>query len=263
LSTNVLHHRAYTLAARAAQLLGEDPEPFAAKATTLKQAINDRLWQRDHYAYYEGSDRWEGLGNALAVLWGIADDGQADAIFRTARPTRHGLPCLWPRYPLWRSWLLRDEYFYHNGMVWPFVQGYWAWAAATRGATEVFAAELASLADLAGRAPTFHEFYRPDTGRPGGSARQLWSAAGYLAMVHYGLLGLRIDPDEIHFRPLVPAAFTTLRVNDLHLRALTLDVTIAGAGNKITDFAVDGVPQSSHAIAATMTGSHRVDITLA
>jgi mannosylglycerate hydrolase MGH1-like protein len=263
LSTNVLHHRAYTLAARAAHILGEDPEPFSTRATTLRQAINDRLWQRDHYAYYEGSDRWEGLGNALAVLWDIADDDQADAIFRTVRPTPHGLPCLWPRYPLWRPWLIKDEYFYHNGMVWPFVQGYWAWAAATRGATEVFAAELAGLADLAGRAPTFHEFYRPDTGRPGGSARQLWSAAGYLAMVHYGLLGLRIDPDEIRFRPLVPETFGTVRLNDLRLRALTLSVTITGAGEKITNFAVDGVAQSTHAIAATLTGPHRVDITLA
>lgn len=262
LSTNVLHHRAYTLAARAARLLGEDPEPFASRATTLKQAINDRLWQRDNYAYYEGSDRWEGLGNALAVLWGIADDDQAQAIFRTVRPTAHGLPCLWPRYPLWRPWLLRDEYFYHNAMVWPFVQGYWAWAAAARGATDVFAAELASLADLAGRAPTFHEFYHPGTGRPGGSARQLWSAAGYLAMVHYGLLGLDVDHDEIRFRPVVPDGFTTLRLTDLRLRSLTLTVTVTGSGTRITAFAVDGQARDRHAVAATATGPHRVDIRL-
>jgi hypothetical protein len=263
LSTNVLHHRAYTLATRAAELLDEDPVPFRTKATTLKQAINDRLWQRDHYAYYEGSDRWEGLGNALAVLWDIADDDQAKAIFRTVTPTPHGLPCLWPQHKLWRPWLLRDEYFYHNGMVWPFVQGYWAWAAATRGETAVFARELAGLADLAENAPTFHEFYRPDTGRPGGSARQLWSAAGYLAMIHYGLLGLRVTADEIHFRPLVPDTFTQLRLTDLRLRNLTLKITVTGSGDTVTDFAVDGVDQETHAIPTTLTGAHRVDIALA
>lgn len=262
LSTNVLHHRAYTLAARSADLLGEDPEPFTARATALRQAINARLWQRDHYAYYEGSDRWEGLGNALAVLWGVADDDQADAIFRTVRPTPHGLPCLWPRYPLWRPWLLRDEYFYHNGMVWPFVQGYWAWAAASRGATDVFAAELAALADLAGRAPTFHEFYHPDTGRPGGSARQLWSAAGYLAVVHHGLLGLRVGAGESHLRPTVPATFGTVRAKGLRLREATLDITITGHGTTITDFALDGVPRTTPSIPATLTGPHRVDIAL-
>jgi Amylo-alpha-1,6-glucosidase len=188
LSTNVLYYRGYTLTARSAKVLGEPPEPFETRAAALKQAINDRLWQGDHYAYYEGSDRWEGLGNALAVLWNVADDDQAAAIFRIVRPTSYGLPCLWPQYPLWTKRLLRDEYFYHNGMVWPFVQGYWAWAAATRGKVDVFAQELATLAGLAAKAETYHEFYHPDTGRPGGSARQLWSAAGYLAMIHHGLL---------------------------------------------------------------------------
>ena len=269
LSTNVLHYRGYMLAARTAQLLGEDPEPFDVRAAALKQAINARLWQpeRGCYAYYEDadghpSDRWEGLGNALAVLWGVADDEQAAAIFRTVTATRHGLPCLWPPYPLWKPWLLRDEYYYHNGTVWPFVQGYWGWAAATRDAVEVFAAELASLADLAGRAPTYHEFYRADTGRPDGSARQLWSAAGYLAMVHNGLFGLTSDGAELRFRPTVPAAFSQLRLSDLTHRDLTLEITITGAGSRVESFTVDGVAQADHAIPATPAGPHRLDIIL-
>jgi hypothetical protein len=269
LSTNVLHHRAYTLAARAAALLGEDPEPFEVRAGALKQAINERLWvpERGHYAYYEDadgrrSDRWEGLGTALALLWGIADDDQAAAVFRTVAAGTHGLPCLWPRYPLWEPWLLRDEYYYHNGMVWPFVQGYWGWAAAARGAVDVFGAELASLAGLAGRAPTYHEFHRPGTGRPGGSARQLWSAAGYLAMVHNGLFGLAPDSGEIRFRPSVPAGFSRLRLSGLTVRDLTLDITVTGTGRHIGSFAVDGAERSEHSIPTTLTGPHRVDIVL-
>jgi hypothetical protein len=260
LSTNVLYHRGYTLAARAARLLGEDPEPFDAKAARLKQAINDRLWQRDHYAYYEGSDRWEGLGTALALLWGVAGDEQAAAIFRTVRPTPHGLPCLWPPYPLWGPWLLRDEYHYHNATVWPFVQGYWGWAAATRGATDVFAAELARLAELAARAETFHEFYRRDTGRPDGSARQLWSAAGYLAMVHHGLFGMALAPDGIRFRPVVPDGFATLRLSDLSYRGMTVDITVTGAGENVTSFTIDGVASPDHKIAPTLNGPHHVEI---
>jgi glycogen debranching enzyme len=264
LSTNVLYHRGYAIAARAARLLGDDPEPFTVKAAALKQAINDRLWQpeRGHYAYYEGSDRWEGLGTALAVLWGIADDEQAADIFRTVRPTPHGLPCLWPPHPLWGPWLPRDEYNYHNATVWPFVQAYWALAAATRGETEVFATELASLTGLAGRAPTFHEFYRPGTGRPGGSARQLWSAAGYLAMIHTGLLGMTFAHDEIRFRPVVPGLFSTVRLTGLRHRDLTLEVTITGTGRDIADFRVDGVTRTDHAIPATWTGTHHVDMTI-
>ena len=269
LSTNVLHHRGYTLAARTAALLGEDPEPFRVAAAALKRAINERLWQPDrgHYAYYEDADgrpadRWEGLGNALAVLWDVADDEQAAAIFRTVTATPHGLPCLWPRYPLWKPWLLRDEYYYHNGMVWPFVQGYWGWAAATRGADAVFATELAALAELAGRAGTYHEFYHPDTGRPDGSARQLWSAAGYLAMVHFGLFGMSFDGAEIRFRPVVPAGLAPLRLSGFTHRDLTLEITITGAGTHIGSFTVDGAAQPGQTIPATLTGRHRVDITV-
>jgi hypothetical protein len=269
LSTNVLHHRGYTLAARAAALLGEDPAPFEARAAALRHAINERLWLPGpgRYAYYEDadgrpSDRWEGLGTALAVLWGVADDEAAAAVFRTVTASPRGLACLGPRYPLWKPWLVRDEYFYHNGMVWPFVQGYWAWAAADRGFADVFAAELACLADLAGRAPTYHEFYHPGTGRPGGSARQLWSAAGYLAMVHHGLFGMSFDGTEIGFRPVVPAAFSRLRLTGLAHRDLTLEVTVAGSGTRIGSFTVDGVPRSGHAIPATLRGPHRVEVTL-
>lgn len=267
LSTNVLHHRAYTIAARSARLLGEDPAPFDTRAAALKDAINDRLWvaERGRYAYYEdadgeASDRWEGLGTALAVLWGVADDSQAAAVFQTVTPTGHGLPCLWPRYPLWTHWLIKDEYYYHNGTVWPFVQGYWGWAAATRGAVDVFASELDALASLASRAPTFHEFYR--AGHPDGSARQLWSAAGYLALVHHGLLGLRLDDDRLTFAPTVPDGFSRIHLSGLTYRDVTLDVTITGTGTRVTTFTVDDDPWPDHTVPATLTGRHRVDITL-
>jgi hypothetical protein len=265
LSTNVLHYRGYELAARAARLLGDDSDLFEFRAASLKQAINDRLWQPDrgHYAYYEDadgpSDRGEGLGNALAVLWGVADDEQAAAIFGSVPTTRYGLPCLWPRYPLWTRWLVRDEYFYHNGMVWPFVQGYWGWAAASRGAVDVFATELAALAGLAGRAPTFHEFHHPGSGRPGGSARQLWSAAGYLALVHHGLFGLAFDGTDLRLNPVVPTGFPPVRLSGFRYRDLILDVTVTGTGTRIARCTVDGVP-AEPVLPATLTGTHRVDL---
>jgi Mannosylglycerate hydrolase MGH1-like glycoside hydrolase domain/Glycosyl hydrolase family 65, C-terminal domain len=269
LSTNLLYHRAYVLAARSARVLGADPEPFAARAVATKQAVNDRFWQPGlgRYAYYldadgRPADRGEGLGTALALLWDVADDDQAAAVVRTAATTPHGLPCLWPPYRLWAPWLPRDEYRYHNGMVWPFVQGYWGWAAAARGFADVFAAELDHLTALAGRAPTFHEYYRPADGRPGGSARQLWSAAGYLALVHNGLFGITVGTGGIAFRPVVPAGFGRLRLTGLAHRDHTLDVTITGSGTRIAAFLLDGEPRDAHTVPATLAGPHRVDITL-
>lgn len=266
LSTNVLHHRAYVLAGRMAALLGDDPAGFERRADALKAAVNERLWLpgKGHYAYYlnpfgRPSHRTEGLGEALAVLWGVADDERTTAIFRNAHVTPHGIPCLWPRHPVWRPFLKRAEY-YHNGMVWPFVQGYRAWAAASRGAVDVLDAELEHLTALAAKGDTFHEFYRPRDGRPDGSARQLWSAAGYLAMVHFGLLGMSVGVDGIRLRPVVPGRFTTIRVRDFTFRAMTLDVEIGGNGTRVASFRLDGTEQDDHFVPGDLTGRHRVTI---
>ncbi|HZM75324.1 MAG TPA: amylo-alpha-1,6-glucosidase [Candidatus Limnocylindrales bacterium] len=268
LSTNMLYYRAYDLMGRMAELLGEDAQPFRAKAERLKQAINERLWMPDrgHYSYYEDagrglSPRMEGLGEALAVLWGVADEVRADSVLRRTPTTGTGLPCLWPRHPTWRLYLRRAEY-YHNGMVWPFVQGYWAWAAASRLDVSRLDGELAKLTALAGHAGTFHEFYRPEGGRPDGSPRQLWSAAGYLATVHHGLFGIDADVEEIRFRPVVPARFSSLTLHDFSHRGMTLSLSTSGSGTQIASIKLDGAEHPRHSVPSTLTGRHTVAITL-
>jgi GH15 family glucan-1,4-alpha-glucosidase len=268
LSTNMLYQRAYALAAKMAGLLGEDPEPFETRAQRLKQAINERLWleKEGYYAYYEDAEghtstRMEGLGEALAILWGVADEGRAESILRNTPTTAHGLPCLWPRHTAWRLYLRRPEY-YHNGMVWPFVQGYWAWAAASRGDVSRLDTELEKMTGLAGHAETFHEFYRPENGRADGSPCQLWSAAGYLAAVHRGLFGISAGLDEIHFRPVVPERFPRLTLHDYTHRHMTLEISLSGTGTRIESVTLDGEPRIDHSIPATLTGRHRVAITL-
>ena len=54
-------------------------------------------------------------------------------------------------------------HYYHNGMIWPFVEGYWAWAAA-RAETQVFGRELDALVKLSEKNNTFMELYRPEDG---------------------------------------------------------------------------------------------------
>jgi hypothetical protein len=265
LSTNVVHYRAYVLAARMATALGEDGQSYVARAEALKEAINRRLWDpaRGRYVYFEyaggrRSSRMEGLGQALAILWDVADAAQAEAIFRNTYRTRYGLPCLAPPYLFWRFSYGNDADYYHNGMVWPFVQGYWAWAAASRGNVHAFGAELDALTALAARDTTFREFYRPDGGVPDGSARQLWSAAGYLAMVHYGLCGMRIDADRIRFAPVVPAKFGTIRLSGFTYRDMVLDIEVTGSGTTVTRCTLDGDPLAEQEIPIGLTGAHKV-----
>jgi cellobiose phosphorylase len=147
-------------------------------------------------------------------------------------------------------------------MVWPFVQGYWALAAASKLDVSRLDGELAKLTALAGKADTFHEFYRPEGGRPDGSPRQLWSAAGYLAAIQRGLFGINADIDDIRFRPVVPGRFSEIKLEGYRHRDMTLDIAVLGSGTQIDSFTLDGTVQSRHGIPSTLTGHHTVAIAL-
>jgi hypothetical protein len=61
---------------------------------------------------------------------------------------------------------------------------------------------------------------------------------------------------------MLPAGFTHVRAENLPCRALTLDIELTGPGTTITSFTLDGKTQPDHTIPATLTGPHRVAITL-
>lgn len=269
LSTNLLHYRGYVLAAWMGDLLGEDGSSFRAKAAKLKEAVNSRLWLPDkgYYAYYEdengvASDRLEGLGEAFAVLWGIADEAKVSSILENTTVTSQGIPCLWPQYPEWTDYHRGNADYYHNGMVWPFVQGYWARAMAARRDVGRFGAELDKLLTLSRKGSTFYEFYRPESGEPDGSPRQLWSAAGYLSMIHHGLFGMDFEPDAIRFAPVVPPGFTGLSLTGLRYRAMTLDLRLSGSGSTVARFELDGAVREEATVPTALTGSHEVTIVM-
>jgi hypothetical protein len=148
-------------------------------------------------------------------------------------------------------------------MVWPFVQGYWAWAAATQRRVGVFARELTACLALTERTSSIYEFYRPEDGAADGSARQLWSAAGVLAMIYHGLFGMAFQEQGITFAPVVPPMFERISLSNMAYRGSTLDITVSGAGARIARFALDGRPLARPAIDASLSGRHTVEIQLA
>ncbi len=92
LSTNCLYYNAYLTADKMASELQVPADPqWATKAARLKEAINARLWLPDkgYYRFLVGPlgncDHQEGLGAAYALLFGVADSGQAESLFATAR----------------------------------------------------------------------------------------------------------------------------------------------------------------------------------
>ena len=133
LGTNAVHYQANRVAASMAQLLNDQDGQriFSNNADKIRQGMNQYLWlpEKNAYAQYLYgrsfpivSDRQEALGSALAVLFGIASEDQAQALVKSMPVTPFGITCISPQIP--------DIPPYHNNGVWPFVQAYWLWAAA-------------------------------------------------------------------------------------------------------------------------------------
>jgi hypothetical protein len=267
LSTCLLYYRGYLVAADAGELLGEDVKPLREKAARLKDAINARFWLPDkgYYAYYIDADgkldeRMEGLGEAFAILTGVAGADRARQVLRSTPTTAWGFPCLWPQYEEWRSYRTDFAHYYHNGMIWPFVEGYWAWAASESKDAKTFGRELDALIKLSQKNDTFMELYRPEDGRPDGSPRQLWSASGFLSMIYHGLFGMHFEQAGLRFAPVVPERFQRLSLANFKYRDALLEIVVKGHGTSIDKFLLDGEPQENPVLAAASKGRHKIEI---
>ena len=249
--------------------LGKDVRAFEEKARHLKDAINSHLWQEDrgYYAYFEDENgvletRMEGTGESFAILWGVADARKTKRILASTPETAWGVPCLWPQYSEWMVYQGCTCDYYHNGMIWPFVEGYWNWAATKGRALGRAGDELEHIRVLSEKDDTFHEFYHPEDGLPDGSRRQLWSASGYLSTVYHGLIGMNFDPRGVEFAPAVPTAFHRVSLEGIPYRKMILNATVIGSGTEVARFELDGRPRWEHRVPADLTGTHRVTIHL-
>ncbi len=266
LSTCLLYYRGYLVAADAGRILGEDVRPLREKAARLKAAINAHFWlpEKGYYAYFLDKDgvknpRMEGLGEAFAILTGVANARRAREILRSTPTTPWGIPCLWPQFEEWKDYTRDFAHYYHNGMIWPFVEGYWAWAASTMKDVPVFSRELDALVKLSQKNDTFMELYRPEDGKPDGSPRQLWSASGFVSMVYHGLFGMNFLEGGIRFAPVVPENFQQLTLANVSYRESHLRIVVKGHGTRVRECRIDG-KHSKPFFAASNTGAHEIEL---
>jgi len=236
LSTNALYYNAYMTAFRLGAMKGAPKAVLSdlkLKAKALRAAINRKLWLEDagHYGYFldrnEKIDRsMEALGHAFVILFRIAPPKRAKRIFSTQYVSPHGIPCVWPLFPRFS----RDTPGRHCGTVWPQIQGFWALAAASKRKVQIMDKELRALTKCALKSGDFREIYHPFTGEPYGG-------------IQTGRLG-------------------RVSIRNLRYRKMTLDIFLNGKGATVTEFKVDGREQESFFLPASLTGSHKVEITL-
>lgn len=269
LGTNVVHYQAHMILSEIAKLKGEPFAEYAQRAENIKKGINDYLWmeEKGYYAQFLygrhdliASPRFEALGEALAVLFDVADTQRSASIIARSPLTAFGATCIYPQIPGIPP--------YHNNGIWPFVQSYWNLAAAKTGNETVLNHGLASIYRASALFLTNYENMVAETGDFLGteinSDRMLWSMAGNLAMVHRVFIGMSFETDGLYFNPVVPTAYSGQRnLSNFKYRNSVLNITVTGYGNKIKSVAMDGNLLDKAFVPNDLSGEHDIIIELA
>ena len=270
LSTNAVHYQANLVLAQMAAKLG-NPGVVAQhrrQAEAIKFAINQHLWQPDHGYYGQYlygrtaltlSPKAEALGEALSVLFGVAEGDRAQQVVAKTPTTPYGISCIYPQIPGIPP--------YHNNAVWPFVQSFWALAAAKVGNEQSLTESMAAIYRPAALFLTNKENFVAGNGDFAGtqinSSNMLWSLSGSLSLVYKVLFGMQYQGDRLVFRPFVPQAFQgRRRLTGFPYRRARLDIEMEGFGNAIASITLDGQPLPDAAVRANLTGRHAVRIVL-
>jgi hypothetical protein len=165
------------------------------------------LRRKPYYAMWSykiyRSERFDLLGNSLAVLSGIASPHRSRAMVTWIEAECRNLrrndelavslppnlfPYIRPDDPDWRDryQIYNQPGEYHNGGIWPFVCGFYVAACVAAGKMRLARRRLAALTELVtparrrGLAFGFNEWIKAQTGEPMGQDWQTWSAAMYL-----------------------------------------------------------------------------------
>jgi hypothetical protein len=270
LGTNAVHAQANTVLALMAGQLGEAAVATRHQqaAATIRQALNQHLWLEDagYYGQYRYgrvypvvSPRAEALGEALSVLFDVADASRARTVVQKTPTTPFGIPCIYPQIPGIPP--------YHNDAVWPFVQSFWALAAAKAGNEASLTESIAAIYRPAALFLTNKENFVAGNGDFAGtqinSSNMLWSLSGSLGLVYKVLFGMHYETDRLVFRPFVPQAFKGARqLTNFKYRQAILNIELTGYGNEIEAITLDGQPLPGAAVPATLTGPHALRIVL-
>ena len=268
LGTNAVHFRAYEIMAEMTKLKGQDASLYQKVATDLKSAINKHLWQEEKGYYgqfiygrtYKAlSPKSETLGEALCVIFDIADKERSNTVIEKTPMVPYGAACVYPQIP--------EIPPYHNNGIWPFVQAFWNISAAKQLNYGALEHGLASFYRAAGLFLTNKENFVADNGDFQGteinSDRQLWSVAANMGMIYRVLLGMNFEKDGINLTPVVPEAYgKEIKVSNLKYRKAILDFEVRGFGNKISSFKIDGEEQEKDFIPGNLEGSHAIIIEL-
>ncbi|MFH1370087.1 MAG: glycoside hydrolase 100 family protein [Planctomycetota bacterium] len=195
------HERAARLKEQMGRLTvkGDSQNRHVHEGLVLRHKPYYAMWS---YKIYR-SERFDLLGNSLAILSGIASPSRADSLVSWIEEECESLrknndlavnlppnffPYVYPGDPDWRP---RYEKYnkpgeYHNGGIWPFICGFYVAALVAAGRHQLAVKKLLVLTELVKPARAanvefgFNEWFKAQDGSPRGEDWQTWSAAMYL-----------------------------------------------------------------------------------
>ncbi len=268
LGTNAVHYQTYRILEQMAKSLGKPTTTYTQIAAGIRNGINTLLWSEKHGYYgqflYGGkhmmlSPRAEALGEALCVLFDIANPARTQQVIKNTPVMAYGTPSIYPQIP--------NILPYHNNSVWPFVQAYWTWAAAKGQNSEAVEHAIASMYRQGALFLTNKENLVATTGDFNGtvinSDRQLWSVAGQLAMVYRIYYGMQFEENRLVFKPYVPESYQGRKqLSNFRYRNAILDLRLNGFGSRIKEVRLNGRLIPEAIIPANLSGKHTLEITL-
>jgi hypothetical protein len=192
-----------------AAMLKELMGRFTVKGDRQNRHIHEGLVlpHKPYYAIWSykvyRSERFDLLGNSLAILTGIASASRARSLVSWVEAEcqemrKNGdlavnlppnfFPYVRPQDPDWgpRYAKYNQPGEYHNGGVWPFVCGFYVAALVAAGKYQLAVKKLLALTELVRPARLanvefgFNEWFKAQDGVPRGEDWQSWSAAMYL-----------------------------------------------------------------------------------
>ncbi|WP_245705943.1 MGH1-like glycoside hydrolase domain-containing protein [Catalinimonas alkaloidigena] len=270
LGTNAVHYRANLILAEMATRLGNtaEAEHYRQVAGKIREGLDRYLWQEERGYYGQFlygrhykllSPRAEALGEALCVLFEVADADRQQTLVARTPVTNFGIPCIYPQIPHIPP--------YHNNGIWPFVQAYWSLAAAKAGNETALTQSLNAIYRPAALFLTNKENFVASTGDFAGtqinSSRMLWSLSGNLSMVYRIFFGMHFESERLVLAPFVPERFAgTHTLENFAYRNAVLTLTVEGYGNRIEAITLDEEALEQPVLPATLEGKHTVKIVL-
>ncbi|GJQ64181.1 MAG: hypothetical protein SCALA702_32340 [Melioribacteraceae bacterium] len=268
LGTNIVHFATLDILANIEEIFGYDSEKYQSLSDKLREEINRQLWveEKGYYGQYlygrnylSLSPKSETLGEALSILYEVADQERAERIVKNTPVTEYGSPCFYPQIPGIPP--------YHNNGIWPFVQAYHTWAAAKVKNEASVVHGFASIYRPAMLYLTNKENFVAESGDFNGtqinSNRQLWSVAGNIALVHRVLFGMEATADGITLDPFIPEAIGgEYSLTNYRYHKAILNIKITGFGTSPESVLINNVKHENVIIPNEAEGVYDIVINM-